>query len=146
MKIVLRPSAALPHNRTCLSRRGQILVEFAVLVPVLLFIILGAIEAGFLVNAKAAQDRSTAVVAEWAAEHPGESWNSVAARELPGCDVMATNPHQELVEITATCLYSPVVLVMFEGLPMTSSESAVTQRSRGNDSPSTAPDASPSSS
>lgn len=105
--------------------RGQVIVELAVTLPFILFLILSATEIGFLLIAKAHQDRATAVVAEWAAEHPGESWNSVAADELRGCDVavMETEPHR-IVEVTATCWYQPAVLRIFSGLPMSSRESA----------------------
>jgi hypothetical protein len=105
------------------TRRGQVLVELAVTLPFILFLMLGSIEAGFLLIAKAHQDRSTSVVVEWAAAHPGESWNSVASRVLPGCDVTMTSPLPDLLEATARCQYQPVVLRMWDGLPMTSQES-----------------------
>lgn len=92
--------------------------------PIILFVVLGAIEAGFLLIHKAEQDRATAVVAEWAAEHPNESWNSVAERELRGCDVAVTEPRPDLIEATSRCQYRPSVLVMFSGLPVSSQEAA----------------------
>ena len=92
--------------------------------PILLFTLLGAIEAGFLLIDKAHQDRSTAVVAQWAASHPGESWNSVANRELSGCDVSVSEPKPDLVEATSRCQYRPNVFSGWSGLPMSSREVA----------------------
>lgn len=109
-------------------RGGQVLVELAVALPFVMFLIIGATETGFLLIAKAHQDRTTAVVANWAATHPGESWNSVANHELPGCEVLVETPRKDLIETTVTCHYDPVLLVMWEGLPMTSKETAVQDR------------------
>jgi hypothetical protein len=119
-------------------------VELALSLPVVLFIAIGLTEMGFLLIAKADQDHRTVVVAEWAASHPGESWNSVANYELPGCDVTATSPRPDLLEMKATCQYHPIVLVMWNGLPISSRAQAASEFSRG--SPSPTPDASPSSS
>jgi hypothetical protein len=107
-------------------RRGQALVEMALVLPLLLFLFLGAVEAAFLLTAKAYQDRATSVVAVWAAEHPRDSsWNSIAVRELPGCTVTVTTPRPDLIEATAICLYHPVATHgLWNGLPMTSRESA----------------------
>jgi hypothetical protein len=106
---------------------GQALAETALILPVLLFAGLGFVEAGFLLGAKAAQDRATATVAAWAAGHPGEPWAAVAAAELPGCDVtvaVATDP-PDLVTASATCTYRPVVTRgLWDGLPISSTEAA----------------------
>ena len=123
--------------------RGQLLVELAVALPIILFVLLGTMEAGFLLIAKARQDRATAVVAQWAAAHPNESWNSVAERELQGCDVDVTEPRKDLLEATARCQYRPAVFAGWSGLPMTSRETAA--RMTVPD-PETSPAASPSSS
>lgn len=107
--------------------KGQALVEFALVFPVLLFTILGGIEAGFLLVTKAHQDRVTSVIAEWAATHPGESWNSVANRELPGCTVTVSPSSSGLVEAGSRCQYHAKVLVglpLFD-IPISSREMAV---------------------
>ena len=52
--------------------RGQVLVEMALALPVLLFITLGLLEAGSLLIAKADEDHNVRVVADWAAAHPSE--------------------------------------------------------------------------
>lgn len=125
-----------------MAKRGQALVEFVVILPLVLFIILGATEVGFLLIAKAHQDRATAVVAEWAAEHPSDSWNAVANKELPGCDVEVSSPLPELVQATSQCRYQPKVgLPMFDQLLISSRETAVSTLRR---SPSETPAASPS--
>jgi hypothetical protein len=118
--------------------RGQALVEFALILPVMMLIILGAIEAGFLVNQKGSQDRATAVVADWAADHPGdESWHAVAADQLPGCDVTVDEIGRPgIVTAAATCQYQPVATHgLWDGLPISSSESAVTSSPAPSASP-----------
>ena len=127
----------------------QALVEFALITPILLFTILGGVEAGFLLIAKADQDRTTSVIAQWAAQHPGEAWNSVANKQLPNCTVEVRESSPDLVEATSRCLYSPRVLVgfpLFSGLPISSYETAALPRKTLSPSagPSPSPVASPS--
>lgn len=123
--------------------RAQILVELALTLPFILFVLLGAIEAGFLLITKADQDHRTVAVAEWAAGHPGASWNSVAEYELNGCDVTVSTPRPDLLETKAICQYRPVVLPMWSGLPISSKAQAATQRVAD---PNPSPAGSPSSS
>ena len=126
---------------------GQALVEFALITPILLFTILGGVEAGFLLITKADQDRATAVIAQWAAMHPGESWNSVANKELPECTVEVKESSPDLLEATSRCLYSPKVLVgfpIFSGLPISSHETAALPKKDPSPDPSPSPAASPS--
>ena len=117
--------------------RGQLLVELAVALPFLLFTILGAVDAGFLLIAKAHQDRAASVVVEWAAGHPGEPWASVADRELHGCDVTVSS-ERDLYRTLATCQHHSIFLPAL-AVTMTSSESAA-------GFPTPTPAASPSSS
>lgn len=106
-------------------RRGQLLVELAVALPLILFILLGATETGFLLIAKAGQDHATRVVAEWAGQHPGEAWSAVADRELPGCSVEVTTPLPDVVEAASRCQYVPKVTHgLWPGLVVSSRESA----------------------
>jgi hypothetical protein len=123
---------------------GQALVEFALIAPVALFIVLGAVEAGMLVIAKADQDRATAVVASWAAQRPGdESWHAVAAHELPGCDVTVDDSRPGLLVADATCTYQPVATRgLWDGLPISSEESAVVREPAPTPTPEPSPSAS----
>ena len=125
-------------------KRGQILVELALAMPLILFVILGGIEAGFLMVSKADQDRRTAVVAEWAADHPGDSWESVANKELRGCSVEVVETERDVLEATTQCHYTPKVLVMFNGIPISSRQIAALRRESNHPEPT--PAASPSSS
>ena len=151
LKLPGEKDAPCPNCGTTLVGRrngGQTLVEFALVLPLLLFMILGTVEAGFLLIDKARQDRSTAVVAAWAANHPNSSWNAVASKELPGCDVEVSQPLPDLVEATSRCLYQPKTgLPLFDQIPVASRETAVspTPSPPASAAPSLAPDASPSS-
>jgi hypothetical protein len=116
------------------------MVELALALPLILFTILGALEAGFLVIAKADQDRRTAVIVEWAAMHPGEDWHSVAIQALPNCTVEVVEIERDVLEATTRCQYSPRVLRMFSGIPISSRQIAASRV------PEPTPAASPSSS
>lgn len=108
---------------------GQALIEFALVMPIFLFAALGFIEAGFLVGTFAHQGRETDDVAEWAAGHPGESWNSMANALLPGCEVSVSTA-SDLTTATAVCHYQPRVFpTLFQGLRMTTEESAAIAKS-----------------
>jgi len=122
-----------------MNGRGQVIVELALALPLLLFVILGGVEAGFLVVAKADQDRRTAVVAEWAADHPGDSWQSVANKVLRGCSVEVVETERDVIEATTRCRYSPKVLVMFNGIPISSRQIAAREPSRREPTPAASP-------
>ena len=94
-----------------MKTKGQAIVEFALVFPILLFVILGGVEAGFLLITKADQDRATQVIADWAALHPGESWNSVANHELPDCTVTVSSPFRDVLEAASQCPYHSKILV-----------------------------------
>jgi hypothetical protein len=118
-------------DRTCrfadrVGIRGQAIVEFALVFPIIAAILLGAAEMGMLYAARAAQDRAGGVVADYAAARPGdESWNAVADRELPGCDVDVTTDGLGILTARATCQYEPVITSnLWDGLPISSEASA----------------------
>lgn len=109
---------------------GQAIAEVALVLPLLLFMALGFVEAGLLINAKGDQDRATSVVASWAALHPGASWQPVAARLLPDCTVSVAGESPDLVTATATCHYHPKATHgLWDGLAISSSESAAAEPS-----------------
>lgn len=111
------------------DRDGQALVELALILPFALFALLGAVESGFLFAEKLSQDHSTEVIAQWAAEHPGESWHAVANHEgFQDCDVDVVTPGPpDLLEARVTCFYEPRVTVgLWDGLAISSSASAAT--------------------
>ena len=104
---------------------GQALVEFVVVLPVLLFTLLGALEAGFVIIQKAEQDRDTYLVAQWAAAHDNESWNAIANRELRGCAVAVSHPLPDVIEATSSCQYHPRTgLPLFDRLTIGSQETS----------------------
>lgn len=77
-----------PSNRTS-GERGQSLVELALVVPVLLLLLGGAIDLGRVFYSQIAITDAAREGALWAVQHPG-SWNQ-------GCDTQAitpTNPDQ----------------------------------------------------
>lgn len=115
------------HTERLLLRalRGQALVEFALVLPLMLLLVFGGLEAALLVNAKAQQDRTTQTLADWVAAHPGGNpYETVAALSLDGCDVStAEDPDLGLVTVWATCDYSPVTYAAL-AVPISSEASA----------------------
>ena len=61
-------------------RRGQALVEFALILPIMLVLLLGFAELALLFGDRVGFQNGTDVLAQWAAEemasHPGESWKA----------------------------------------------------------------------
>lgn len=94
-------------------RRGQALVEFALVLPVLMFLLLAFGEVAFLVAAQHGWQREADALADWSASHPDEPWPSGL---LAGCDdVWVTTG--ELVTVDATCDYS-TRLGLLRGIPV----------------------------
>ena len=100
---------------------GQALVEFALVMPLVFVIILGAMEAGALLIAKADQDRNVAELAAWSALYPDEPSGPVlGALGLSGC-VVAVTTTDTLLTADASCTYSPIITSnLWEGLPIAS--------------------------
>ena len=130
----LQRTAGLPgpcaSDLTCRYARrpgwsGQAIVEFALIAPIMILVLLGAAEMGMLYAARAAQDRATGVVADWAADRPGEDWHPAADRELPGCAVDVTTDELGIVHAGSTCTYGPKITSnLWDGLPISSEASA----------------------
>lgn len=101
--------------------RGQSLVEFALILPVMMFTMLGFIEAGILLATQSTQMRATETVAAYAAAHHGDpSWSSVAAQVgLGECDVEVTDEPHDIVKVGVTCHYDPrATHGLWDGLPI----------------------------
>ena len=107
--------------------RGQVIVELAITLAILMFAVLGLVETGFLLISKAHQDHTTAMLADWVAHHPGEDWATVAEHQLPGCAVTVTTA-DDVIEAAARCIYGPVVFQDWRFLPISSRESAAVVR------------------
>ncbi len=59
--------------------RGVALVEFAIVMPVLLLVLIGILEFGRAYNAVATMQNASAEAARWAALHPAASEDDIAA-------------------------------------------------------------------
>lgn len=122
-----------------IGSRGQALVEMALVMPILLFALLGTGDVAMLFSFRDHQARSTATVVNYAASRPGDdSWQSVANLELPGCDVAVQEAHPGVMEATATCQWTPLLLRAFWGdsVPVTTQESAAADEPSPEPSPS----------
>jgi Flp pilus assembly protein TadG len=94
--------------------RGQSLVEAALVLPIMLFVMLGFAEAAFLYARVHAAQTSADVLAEVAAQSPGESWRAIVQDELDRAEcedgvAESENLSRGRVRVTMTCGYTPVV-------------------------------------
>lgn len=101
--------------------QGQALVEFAIIVPVLLFMILAVAELAMLGSAKIRQDAATIEAARWAVANPDDA---APMPGLAGCAV-TTGELDGYVTVASTCTYRPIALRgIWEGLPVSSEAAA----------------------
>lgn len=107
-------------------RGGQALAEFALVLPILLFLVLATVESGMLVAQKGTQDRHTATLAQVVADHPDDDPAPAVDALLPGCEVTVEfQEDPDLVWALSTCQYAPIATRgLWDGLPISSSESA----------------------
>ena len=111
-----------------LSSRGQAIVEMALILPVFLLLTLGGLEVGRLMMSQGEQDRATDLVAQWAAQRPGEDWHSLASHSLPDCEVSVdTTDPQGLITATSRCIYHAIATPggPLDGITITSTEQAL---------------------
>ncbi len=115
-----------PRPRTAVLGRfsgahGQGLVEFALVLPLIMFMMLGAAEMGMLYAAFADQDRRTATMAEWSAEHPDSTeaeWSDLVVSIGP-CGSAERSVDGDIVTVQMTCTYNPRITGnVWSGLPV----------------------------
>lgn len=128
-------------------QRGQLVVEAAILIPVLLGLVLATVESGLLVAAYADQGRRTAVLADWAASHDARtfaaSWDGVVAVELPDCTVTIDESGVDLITVSAVCQYAGRVVPSLV-VPMSTDATASVADASPSPSPSPAESGDPS--
>jgi hypothetical protein len=122
--------------------RGQALVEFALVLPLLMFILLGFGEAAFLFAVRHGYQNGVDVMAQWAAhemsETPGESWQANWARVVSeeqartGCDATpvvsfpdVTHGPGDRVLVDWPCHYRPRLTMIWDGLTVSVESEAV---------------------
>lgn len=141
-----KAAPACPECGTAListRRRGQSIVEFALVLPLLIFLLLGFGEAAFLVATREGYQNGVKVLAEWAAsemyEQPGESWQSGWGRVVndeqgrTGCGGVPTvsfpdggHDPGDRVRVRWSCTYHPrITSNIWQGLPVTVESEAV---------------------
>jgi hypothetical protein len=105
---------------------GVVLVEFALVIGLLLFVTLGIAEIAMLGSAKLTQDAATVEAARWAVINPDEP--ATGGADLLGLtDCLVESEDGAIVTVSATCQYRPVALRGFfgDGIPVSSTASAV---------------------
>jgi Flp pilus assembly protein TadG len=108
--------------------RGQAIVEMALILPLLLLLTLGGLEVGRLEMSQGQQDRATALVAQWAAQRPGEDWHALASHSLQDCVVTVdTTDPTGLITATSHCIYHAIATPggPLDGITITSTEQAL---------------------
>lgn len=125
-------------------KRGQALVEFALVLPILIFMLLGFAEVAFLVATQHGYQRGADVLADVAVERmrtmPGESWQAGWEQLVneEGVRAGCSNPNVEVsfpdmthqagdrVVVTWSCAYEPVVTQgLWPGLIVSATSAAV---------------------
>lgn len=122
---------------------GQALVEFALVLPLLMMLLLGFGEAAFLFSSQHAMQNGVDVLASWAAQEmavqPGESWKADWARvvreesDRTGCDDLnpevifpdGTHDPGDRVLVRWNCHYEPTITSFWDGLAIPVESEAV---------------------
>lgn len=133
----LRDSFRSEQEEKVQNLKGQSLVEFALILPILLFMMLGFSELAFLFASRAGFQNGADVLVQWAAEEmyakPGESWKADWNRvvdeesERVGC-ISQRGPELSFPDVTHVpgdrvlldweCVYQPKLTRDFIDLPV----------------------------
>jgi uncharacterized membrane protein len=81
--------------------RGQALVEFALVAPVLMMLLLGVLAGGIHYLAAVQQASATTTIAAWAGEHPADDLDAFAGG-VSDCPAVATWSEHTVV-VTLSC-------------------------------------------
>lgn len=115
--------------------RGQALVEFALVLPVMLVLLLATTEAGLLVLRVQGAQQAAVVLADWEALHVGTAgYPDIEAQELgrATCDGTTaitwpdgTQTPGSRVVVSVSCAYHPIATLVWDGMPYSASAAAV---------------------
>lgn len=129
-------------------KRGQAIVEMALMLPVFLFAALAFCESGILIATWSEQQRQTGVLADWVVEHPNQDWSGVQNKlGLQNCTITvdAKNP-LDIVHAGVSCHYTPrITSNIWNGLAIsTEADAAEIIDLHGKDLKSLVPSSAPS--
>jgi hypothetical protein len=133
------PEALLQNARKSQLQLGQALVEFALLIPLILFMIMVVTEIQFLFSAKHTMQIKTDVLAQVLAERvaiSSEDWDALVFSENSGTrcattpDVKTEFPDTskeagDRVKVTWSCPYAPMIEGIWPGLTIAVESEAV---------------------
>ena len=101
---------------------GQSIVEFALVLPLLMVLLVGFAEVGCLIAQRVAWSQSVEVMADWMASHPegdpAPVWNELEARDPCGASYTSSVDELGIVRVGAVCRYTPRVAALFTDLPV----------------------------
>lgn len=131
-----------------MTHHGQAIVEFALVLPIIMLLLLGVIGTGYLFHRQLVFQNGVAVLAELAADNgPRQDWHSkvVSENERTGCHAQPLEPDVSYPDGGKALPGSRILLTwhchlqtgwMFDGLPVTVSAEAVLERANPQPSPS----------
>ncbi len=126
----------MPLHTSLVGGKGQAIVEFALVMPIFLLLVLGGGELAFLIANQWSYPRGVEVLADVAAEkistEPGNSWragwNSVVRDEDeqrrcgdPNPELLFPDGQEpgDRVQVVWHCYYRPYITTMWDGLDLT---------------------------
>lgn len=121
--------------------RGQALVEFALVFPLMCAALLAFAEVGFLLAYQAGQQNATTTLATWRTQHPTDDIGPVLASEVAriGCDSPTlSETATPVVVVRLTCSYTGRVVSGF-AVPVSTSASGAAPSPTPSPAPSPSP-------